>query len=139
MSIDKIRKDELLNRLQDCLARHRVPGASVAVLHDGEVITAAAGITNVTTGVALTEDTVMHIGSITKVFTATLAMQLVDEGKIDLDEPVVRYLPDLKLKDPEALEQITVKMLLNHTSGIDGVCLPTLGHDEETIEKTVGR
>jgi CubicO group peptidase (beta-lactamase class C family) len=125
--------------LPDGLARHRVPGASIAILHEGEVITAVAGLTNVTTGVEMTAETVMLIGSIAKVFNATLVMQLVDEGKVDLDERVLRYLPELRIRDREALERVTVKMLLNHTSGIDGQMLPDQGHDEETIEKGVAR
>src|SRR5207248_3576195 len=97
--------------------------------HDGEVTFVAAGVTNVTTRVELTPQTVMHIGSIAKLFNATVVMQLVDEGQIDLDGPVLRYLPDLRLKDSKALQEITVKMLLNHTSGIDGEGLPDYGHD----------
>jgi len=53
-----------------------VPGASVAILHEGKVTTAVAGITNVTTGVEMTSETVMLIGSIAKILHATLVMQL---------------------------------------------------------------
>jgi CubicO group peptidase (beta-lactamase class C family) len=125
--------------LEESIVRHQVPGASVAVVREGDVVTAAAGITNKNTGVEVTQDTVMHIGSITKVFNATLVMQLVDDGTVDLNERVLRYLPELRLKDRRALEQMTVQMLLNHTSGIDGRLLPDHGHDEETIEKGVAR
>jgi CubicO group peptidase (beta-lactamase class C family) len=125
--------------LEEALRKHHVPGASVAVFENGMLTAAAAGVTNTVTGVELTPDTVMHIGSITKVFTATLVMQLVDDGLVDLDEQVVRYLPDLRLRDAAALQQITVKMLLNHTSGIDGEMTPDYGHDEETIEQGVRR
>jgi CubicO group peptidase (beta-lactamase class C family) len=135
----KIDRNQLQGTLQERLAHHRVPGASIAVLHDGEITTAAAGIANVTTGVELTPQTVMHVGSIAKVFNATLVMQLVDEGKVDLEQPLLRYLPDLKLKDRDALEQMSVKMLLNHTCGMDGEWLPDYGHDEETIEKAIRR
>jgi CubicO group peptidase (beta-lactamase class C family) len=114
-------------------------GASVAIFEDGELTCAAAGLANAQTGVELTADTVMHIGSITKVLNATLIMQLVDEGKVDLEERVIRYLPDLELRDREALECISVEMLLNHTSGIDGELWPDQGHDEETLEKGVLR
>ena len=132
-------KNELQVALEQALVRNHVPGASVAIYNKGRLTTAAAGLTNVATGVELTPETVMHIGSIAKVFTATLVMQLVDEGKVDLDAKVLHYLPDLKLQDRAALEQITVKMLLNHTSGIDGELSPDYGHDEETIEKGVAR
>lgn len=132
-------KNELQRALEEALIRNHVPGASVAIYNKGQLTTAAAGIANVATGVELTPDTVMQIGSVAKVFTATLVMQLVDEGKVDLDAKVLHYLPDLKLQDRAALEQITVKMLLNHTSGIDGELSPDYGHDEETIEKGVAR
>jgi CubicO group peptidase (beta-lactamase class C family) len=130
---------DLRESLEDWLRRHDVPGASVALFHRGEKVAASAGVANVVTGVEVTPDTVMHIGSITKIFNATLVMQLVDDGSIDLGEPVARYLPDLLLKDRSVLEQITVQMLLNHTSGIDAAMLPDHGHDEETIEKGIAR
>jgi CubicO group peptidase (beta-lactamase class C family) len=135
----KLSKEQLQQLLDESIAKHNVPGVSAAILHRGDVVTAAAGVANVDTGVNLTPDTLMHIGSITKVFNATLVMQLVDEGLINLDERVVRYLPDLRLKDQNALKQMTVRMLLNHTSGIDGEILPDYGHDEETIEKGIAR
>ena len=125
--------------LEEALHHHHVAGASAAVFHKGELTTASAGITNVTTGIEITDDTLMHIGSIAKVFTTTLIMQLVDEGLLDLDDPILQHLPELKLKDKEALQCITVKMLLNHTSGIDGDVQPDYGHDEETIEKAILR
>jgi CubicO group peptidase (beta-lactamase class C family) len=81
----------------------------------------------------------MHIGSITKVFTATLVMQLVDEGLIDLDVPIKHYVSDFKVGDPDATERITVKMLLNHTSGIDGLLLPDYGPDQERIVDAIAR
>jgi CubicO group peptidase (beta-lactamase class C family) len=135
----KVDSPELRKDLEHALVHHRVPGASAAIFHEGKLIGAAAGVLNTNTGVELTPDTVMHIGSITKVINATLILQLVDVGKIDLDGRVLEYLPDLQLKDREALEQLTVRMLLNHTSGIDGDGLPDHGHDEETLEKGIGR
>lgn len=125
--------------LEEHAGPERLPGVSIATLHAGRIDCAAAGTINVTTGVAVTAETVMHIGSIGKVFNATLVMQLVDEGKIQLKESVRRYLPDLKLSARDTLQRITVEMLLNHTSGIDGDSAPDHGHDEETIEKAVLR
>jgi CubicO group peptidase (beta-lactamase class C family) len=63
---------DLQARLAEAIAKHKVMGASAAVFRNGAVETAAAGLINVATGVEMTTDTVMHIGSITKVFTATL-------------------------------------------------------------------
>ena len=81
------------DRLPVLASEHGVPGAAVAVLADGEMIDAATGVLSLATGVEATPDSVFQIGSITKLWTATLVMQLVDEGRLDLDQPVRRYLP----------------------------------------------
>ena len=125
--------------LEEALERHKVVGASGAVFANGEIRTAAAGLTNISSGVEMTPETVMHIGSITKVFNTTLLMQMVDDGLVELDAPVSTYLPELRLADPDHLARITVGMLVNHTSGIDGEMLPEQGHDEEIIEKAIPR
>ncbi|WP_339373039.1 serine hydrolase domain-containing protein [Paenibacillus elgii] len=67
----------------------------------------------------LTKDTLYGIGSVSKVFGAAAVMKLVDEGKIDLDTPVVQYITDFKMKD-ERYKRITPRMLLNHSSGLRG-------------------
>ena len=83
---------------QDRLAlladKHGVPGAVMAIALGDTVTDAAYGVLNLRTGVETTTDSVFQIGSITKVWTATLVMQLVDEGLLDLDEPIVKYLPE---------------------------------------------
>jgi CubicO group peptidase (beta-lactamase class C family) len=117
--------DNLASRLAASIEKHKVPGASAAVFRAGHWEVAAAGVTNVTTGVDVTAETVMHIGSITKVLNATLVMQLVDEGRVELTAPLKRYLPDFQVADRKATKLITVEMLLNHTCGIDGEYFPT--------------
>jgi len=114
----------ILNEIQDILEKgikkYDVPGATLAVLYKDTVYTAAAGVLNVETAVKTTNDSIFQIGSITKVFTGTLIMQLVDEGRIDLDEPVKTYLPTFQVKDPNATHKITLRHLLTHTGGIEG-------------------
>ena len=85
----------LADRLPALLEKCGVPGAAAAVLHGGEVVDAAAGTLSKSTGVDATPESVFQIGSITKLWTSTLVMQLVDEGRVDLDLPVRTYLPDL--------------------------------------------
>ncbi len=117
---------------------HRVPGVTAAFYADGKVVTAASGETNVSTGVEMTTDAIAHIGSITKLMNATLLMQLVDRGLVDLDARVVEYLPELRSSDHSAAD-ITVEMLLNHTSGLGANLLPDVGHDREVLQTTFER
>jgi len=130
---------ELQAAVDTARTKHGVPGVSVALYADGVLDLAASGIANVTSGVAMTTDTLMHVGSITKVMNCTLLMQLVDEGRVALERPVVEYLPGFRLGDAEATRAITIEMLVNHTSGIDGDLLPDDGHDGETIARTIER
>lgn len=128
----------LAQRLPELIAQHDVPGAAVAVLAGGEVIDGAAGILSKATGVEATPDSVFQIGSITKVWTATLVMQLVDEGKLDLEAPVRRYLPEFRLADEDAAAAITVRQLLNHTAGFEGDIFTDTGKGDDCVEKYVG-
>lgn len=116
-----------------------VTGASFAYWDGEQLHTAASGLRNSVTGDPVTVDTVMFIGSITKVLNTALMMQAVDEGKIALEDPVVKHLPELRLRDKQALQRITCEMLLNHTSGIDGEWMPEYGPDEERIVDCIER
>ncbi|EWM12511.1 acylaminoacyl-peptidase [Kutzneria sp. 744] len=128
-------------RLSALAERHTVPGAQLGILRLGEpndeLITAAYGVLNRDTGVATTTDSLFQIGSISKVWTATVAMQLVDEGRLDLDAPVVEVLPELRLSDPEVTKQVTLRHLLTHTSGIDGDVFTDTGRGDDCLEKFV--
>ena len=80
---------ELEDRLTEVARRHAIPGAAIAVRRGDDFAEAATGVLNLDTGVETTTDSLFQIGSVTKVFTALLVMQLVDEGLVELDEPVV--------------------------------------------------
>jgi CubicO group peptidase (beta-lactamase class C family) len=95
-------------------------------------------VLNVTTGVTTTTDSVFQIGSISKVWTATIAMQLVDEGLLDLDAPIVDVLPEFRLADPDVTKRVTMRHLLTHTSGIDGDVFTDTGRGDDCLEKYVG-
>lgn len=120
MSNELMTGDELENLVEKLVQESGCPGASAAVQRGDEVLTGVAGYTNLRTRVEVTPDSVFQIGSNTKVYNVTLLMQLVDEGKLDLDQPVIEVLPDFKLADAEATKQITVRHCVTHTSGIDG-------------------
>jgi CubicO group peptidase (beta-lactamase class C family) len=120
------------------LEKYAVPAAAWAVLHDGQTVDGAAGVLNKATGVEATADSVFQIGSVTKLWTSTLVMQLVDEGKVDLDEPVRTYLPDFRIADEAAAAEITVRQMLNHTSGFEGDIFTDTGPGDDCIEKYLG-
>lgn len=118
-------------------ARHGVPGAMLSI-YDGERnIDLVSGVANAETGVEVTPDTMFQIGSITKVYTATLVMRLADQGRIDLDTPIRRYLPEFRLRDEQAAETITCRHLLNHTSGIVGDHHADFGEGDDCLERYV--
>ncbi len=104
------------------------PGGAVIVTRNGETVFAGAqGLADVETNTELTPDSVFRIGSVTKQFAAAVVMQLVEEGKVNLDDPMTKYLPDFP-----APPTITVRMLLNHTSGIKSYTeLPDFMSDED--------
>lgn len=124
-------------RLTELMQRHRVPGAVLGVLHGGSITETSAGVLSTATGVEVTPESLFQIGSITKVWTATLVMQLVDDGALDLDAPVVEVLPGFRVADPVVTETVTARHLLTHMSGIDGDVFTDTGRGDECIERYV--
>ncbi|MFF0578287.1 serine hydrolase domain-containing protein [Streptosporangium saharense] len=110
----------LRSLLDSQAASLQVPGAAVGVIVDGEEHVLTTGVTSVEAPAPVTGDTLFQIGSTTKTVTATAAMHLVERGLLDLDGPVRRYLPDLRLADGRAAEELTVRHLLTHTGGFLG-------------------
>ncbi|WP_127500693.1 serine hydrolase domain-containing protein [Actinoplanes solisilvae] len=117
--------------------RYDVTGAAVAIGHDDQLLEAATGVLNRETGVEATPDSVFQIGSVTKIWTAALVMQLVDEGLVDLDEPVRRYLPSFGVVDAAAAESVTVRQLLLHTGGFDGDLFEDTGRGDDALDRYV--
>ncbi|MFF3852888.1 serine hydrolase domain-containing protein [Micromonospora sp. NPDC002575] len=93
-----------------------LPGMSAVVTH-GDRIVHATGLGRDASGRPVTADTPMRVASVSKSFTATAVMTLVDEGRVALDQPVASYLPEFRMADPRAA-RITVRQLLNQTSGL---------------------
>jgi D-alanyl-D-alanine carboxypeptidase len=106
-----------LQRSLDAVHAAGMPGVYAAVRDGGRTWKGASGVADTSTGRPVTPDSRHRIGSITKTLTATAVLQQVAQGRIALDAPIGRYLPDLV--PGERGRQITVRMLLNHTSGIN--------------------
>jgi D-alanyl-D-alanine carboxypeptidase len=128
--------EELGNRVdavaKQMLSRHTA-GVSVAVARDGRVILARGyGMANVEHSVAVTPETVFHIASISKNILAAVVLQMVDEGKLRLDDDVTKYVPEA----PTQGRHVTVRQLLNHTSGIYSFTSLPNAADNERLELT---
>ncbi|MGZ3603256.1 MAG: serine hydrolase domain-containing protein, partial [Ktedonobacterales bacterium] len=95
-----------------------IPGLSVAIVKGDQIVYLKGYGQADSSGRQVTPQTPFIIGSISKTFTALAVMQLVESGKVELDAPVQRYLPWFRVADPQASAQITVRSLLNHTSGL---------------------
>jgi CubicO group peptidase (beta-lactamase class C family) len=124
-------------RLAELAARYRVPGATLGILSDGSITTTGTGVLSKATRVEVTPDSLFQIGSITKVWTATLVMQLVDEGLLDLDAPVAEVLPGFRVADLDVTRSMTTRHLVTHTSGIDGDVFSDTGRGDDCIERYV--
>jgi CubicO group peptidase (beta-lactamase class C family) len=114
-----------------------VPGVAVGLLHDSQEHIAAFGVTSVDNPLAVDEDTLFQVGSITKTFSATAAMRLVDDGRLDLDRPVRAYLPDLQLADPNVAAAVTPRHLLTHTAGWVGDYFSDTGRGDDALARYV--
>lgn len=134
------RLQEELERLADA---HGVPGAAAAIAVDGRTTEAATGVVSTRSGVPVTSDTLFMAQSVTKMLTASLVMQLVDDGVVGLEDPVQRHLPGFRTADAAASRALTVRHLLTHTGGFDGDLwtATTVGPDalERFVDDVVGR
>jgi len=92
-----------------------IPGMAVAVIQDGKVLHLGTyGIANIEWDQPVTKTTAFQIASVTKLFTSTLVMKFIQDGKLNLDDPVTKFLPDA----PASWKDILIKHLLSHQSGI---------------------
>ncbi|MDR1213900.1 MAG: serine hydrolase [Propionibacteriaceae bacterium] len=132
-------------RLARLAAKHGVPGAQLGLLRLGSAdgrrpddqIVAVHGVLSLDTEVPTRPDSLFQIGSISKVWTATLAMQLIDQGELSLDTKVVDVLPELSLRDAAAQQEMTIWHLLTHTNGIDGDVFTDTGRGDDAVTKYI--
>jgi len=101
--------------LQAVIQKHQVPGIALAIVRDGKIERLSAyGLADLESEAKVGPETSFQIASATKVFTGTLVMRLVQEGKLELDAPLSKYLPDA----PETWKGMTVRHLTSHASGL---------------------
>jgi CubicO group peptidase (beta-lactamase class C family) len=133
--------EELERDIPELMEKAMIPGSSIAVIKDGKIIwTNDFGVKNTETMEPISKNTVYPAASLTKPFFAYLAMKLVDNGELDLDKPLIEYIPLSKIENmlthpineegfhKEWFNRITARMILSHTSGFShgfmGVTIP---------------
>lgn len=116
-----------------------IPGLALGIVHGDQVIHLRGFGVADPSGRAVTPQTPFIIGSTSKSFTALAVMQLVEAGKLDLNTPVQHYIPWFRVADPLASAHITVRHLLNQTSGIPSAAglAPLTGNSDATLEQRV--
>jgi CubicO group peptidase (beta-lactamase class C family) len=119
------------------MKRLQVPGVSIGIYHKGSEYAAGFGITSMEHPLPVTVDTLFQTGSISKTFTGTVIMMLVEQGRVDLDAPVKKYIKDFKVKDREVSQRVTVRQLLTHMGGWVGDYFNDFGNGDDALEKMV--
>ncbi|WP_338760091.1 serine hydrolase domain-containing protein [Nocardia vulneris] len=119
-----ISREALQDKVERLAAELGVTGAAVGVSTGGGTEYATTGIANLTTGLPVGVETLFAAGSVTKVYSTSLLLTFVDDGQLDLDAPVRHYLPQFRLREEDFSAQVTVRMLLQHTSGLPGSFMP---------------
>jgi CubicO group peptidase (beta-lactamase class C family) len=115
------------------MARLRVPGVAVGVTHDGVFYAEGFGVTNVDHPLRVTPDTQFQIGSTSKTFTATIAMMLAEDGKLDIEAPVRTYLPNFRTSSEAESARVTIRHLLTHHSGWPGDYFKDFGRGDDAL------
>ena len=123
--------------LDGACRKHRVPGAVAGIVAGARDLVAACGVTSLDDPLPVTDRTLFMIGSTSKTFTATALMRLCDAGRVALDDPVVRHLPDFRLGDATATRELTVRHLVTHTGGWDGDIDDDTGWGDDALARYV--
>jgi CubicO group peptidase (beta-lactamase class C family) len=119
------------------MAEYHVPGVAVGIFYDGQEYVRGYGVTNVDYPQPVDGDTLFRIASITKTFTGTTVMRLVEQGLLDLDARVRTYLPDFRVADEIASERVMLRECLNHSAGWLGDYSLDFGRGEDALARYV--
>ena len=133
-------KDALTKKLKQMRAQYNVVGMAVAVTDGKEIIfNEGFGVDSVDLpNVSTSKDSIFRIASVSKTFTAVVIMRLCEDGILDLDTPIKKYIPDITFSRPEAKETMTLRHLLIHTAGMPADDYMHAGsRDESTMNSVI--
>lgn len=124
--------------VREVLHETGIPGAAIGIIRDSTIIFLQGYGVKSKDGIdSVDEHTVFRIGSVSKCFAAVLTAILVEEKVLNWDDPVVRYLPDFELKSPEYTQQLTIRHLLSHTTGLPYHTYTTLVEDGMDLKSMI--
>src|SRR5690625_4199245 len=110
---------EVIETTQELMEKYEVPGIKVSIAQDGEMVYSKGfGFRNMENYLEVNDETVFGLASITKSFTSVAIMHLQEMGKINVDDPVIKYIPEFHVKDKKKLKLITVHHFMTHSSGL---------------------
>jgi CubicO group peptidase (beta-lactamase class C family) len=135
--IKESRFKKITQKIVSEMKRLQVPGVAVGIWCEGKEYTAGFGVTNLEHPLPVTPETLFQTGSISKTFTGTILMRLVEQGKVDLDAPAKKYIKDLKLRDKNVEKKVTVRHLLTHMGGWVGDYFNDFGNGDEALDRMV--
>lgn len=127
----------VVDALAAAMRSGRIPGAALGILAGGREEHATLGLASLSSLRPVTPETLFQIGSLTKTYTATAAWRLIDQGDLQLDAPVRRYLRGLRLRDEQTAATVTVGNLLNHTAGWYGDDAVDNGDDSDALSRYI--
>lgn len=131
------RFSELSAAAESAMAEFKVPGLAIGVIDGNNQYVVGLGITNQDVPQSVDADTLFMIGSISKTFTATAMMALVEKGEVKLDTPVTSVLPDFRVADAQATQQATIVDLFQHRTGWLGDHFDDNGQGEDALKRTM--
>ncbi|MFC1794212.1 serine hydrolase, partial [Planctomycetota bacterium] len=121
MDVERMMTTNFEPFLKKTMEGNNVPGFTIGIVKEGKVVYSKAfGTKNLDTGEKLTTHSLFHQASLTKPFVGTAIMQLIEKGKVNPEDSVIKYLPYFKLKD-ERYKTITIRQMVTHTSGMPDV------------------
>ncbi len=122
----------LSSLIEKMMGYYSIPGMAIGILHDGRTEFLSFGYRNIEEKKVFTEKTISGVGSCSKSMTAMAVMRLASRGVLDIDKPIAQYIPGFQLWDRAAGEQITLRDMLCHRSGV-------AGHDGAWPDNSISR
>jgi CubicO group peptidase (beta-lactamase class C family) len=137
LAFPKLDPKELQALLDDSAKALGIVGAQLAIFDGHTVSEFTTGLANRERNLPVTPDTLFQIGSTTKLFNAALVMSLVDDHKLDLDQPVKTWIPEFELPERESAARITLRQLISMSSGVDNGPYQDYGRGDDALERYV--